>query len=299
MMESRPRVSVITPTYNRADFIGEAVESVLAQTLGDFELLVVDDGSTDNTREIMQPYLEDPRVHYFEQENRGQSGARNTALAQAKGEFICFLDSDNTWEPDKLERQLVVMELHPEVDIVYGDIITINEQGDEISRDNMRRYSGRIVALLLRDNFVSINTSMIRRHCFDEVGNFDETERFATDYDLWLRFSAHYRFHYLPAYLTHYRMMENQLSSDKTNRFRANQRALNHFLDQHPDAVSWRERLQGWSHFYARKARNASAVGRKTSALLDGLRSVLLWPFAGTGWRAIFRAVFPGRFRAH
>lgn len=298
MTVKQPRVSVVTPTYNRAEFVAETVSSVLAQTMGEFELLVVDDGSTDNTREVMQPYLEDPRVSYFVQENQGQSGARNTALSLARGDFICFLDSDNTWEPDKLEKQLAVMESHPEVDIVYGDFITINAKGEEISRDNMRRYSGRIAAQLLRDNFVTINTAMVRRRCLDETGKFDDTERFATDYDLWLRFSAHYQFYYLPVYLARYRVMENQLSSDKTNRFRSNRRTLSRFIQRHPDAVSWPERLRGWSVFYARKARYEAAAGQGMSALLSALLSLGYWPWAGVGWRALFRVFFPGSRRA-
>ena len=101
---ANPLVSIITPTYNRADFIEQAVNSVLAQTYTNFELLIVDDGSTDNTRDLLEPALTDSRVRYFRQENQGQSVARNWALSEAKGDFVCFLDSDNYWPAEKIGR---------------------------------------------------------------------------------------------------------------------------------------------------------------------------------------------------
>ena len=210
----KPKVSIITPTWNRADLISEAVESVLAQTWANWELLIVDDGSTDNTREVLAPYLEDPRIHYFYQENQGQSVARNLALKHAKGAYISFLDSDNRLVPEKLEWALEALASNPDVDIVYGDIITIDEQGNEISRENMRRYSGRIAKYLIVDNCVSMNTAVVRRKCFDEMGGFNTERRVADDFELWLRFSARYSFLYIPKFMAFYRVMDNQISSD-------------------------------------------------------------------------------------
>ena len=205
-MPEPPLATVITPTYNRADFLGQAVESVLAQTYPHFEMLVVDDGSTDGTPAVMKRYLSDERIRYFHQRNQGQSVARNLALSHARGEFVCFLDSDNAWVPEKLAVSLAAMETHPDVDVVYGDAIRIDETGAEISRENMRRYSGRIVPWMLRDNCVSMNTAMARRRCFDERGGMSARYRVADDYELWLRFSAYYRFLYLPRFLAYYRL---------------------------------------------------------------------------------------------
>ena len=159
-MSSMPLVSVIVPTYNRADFLCQAIESVLAQTHTNIELHVVDDGSTDESGKILKSYSTDKRIHTYFQENSGQAVARNLGVQHAKGEYICFLDSDNVWLPDKIERQLEIFERNPSVDVVYGDLITIDEAGEEISRENMRRYSGNITDQLLRDNFVSFNTAM-------------------------------------------------------------------------------------------------------------------------------------------
>ena len=162
----KPIVSIVTPTYNRAGFIGDAVRSVLCQSMPDWELLIVDDGSEDNTREVLAEYETDPRIHYFYQPNQGQSIARNNALEKVRGDFVGFLDSDDLWCADKLERQLALFESHPEVHIVHGDESIINEEGRETSRENMRRYSGRITPQLLADNSVSITTALVRRQCF-------------------------------------------------------------------------------------------------------------------------------------
>lgn len=292
---NKPGVSVIIPTYNRAMFIGGAVESVLAQTEHSFEALIVDDGSTDNTREILGPYLSDPKITYQFQQNQGQSVARNKALAQAKGEFICFLDSDDTWFPHKLEAQLEVMAAHPDVDIVHGDEIFIDENGGELSRDNMPRYSGNIAAQMLKDNCVSIITTMTRRHCFDEMGGMSCEIGVADDYDLWLRFSAKYRFLYVPEFFACYRVMTDQISSDKKRRFDANELIIRSFLQNYPSVLSTSQAKAGLSTFYCRKARYFAGNQQRATALGALLRATTLTPFRKTVWRAAFRVVFPAK----
>src|SRR5690606_22331871 len=130
------------------------------------------------------------------------------------------------WLPDKLEVSVDVFQRKPDVDVVYGDQITIDEQGAETSRANMSRHSGRITQYMLRDNCVSMNTTMARRSCFEMYGSFDTRLRAADDYDLWLRFSAYCHFHYIPRYLAYYRVMPNQLSSDKSGRLATNEKIL-------------------------------------------------------------------------
>lgn len=298
MTEEVPRVSVITPTFNRARFIEESVASVLAQTAKSFELLIVDDGSTDNTREVLEPYFVDRRVKYFYQENQGQSVARNRGLAESRGQYICFIDSDDAWEANKLERQLKFMDENPDVDVVYGDIITMDERSKEVGRENMRRFSGKITGELLRDNFVSISTAMMRRHCFEQMGGFDEYDRLAEDYDLWLRYSTRFYFHYLPEYLSRYRVMADQISSDKTARFWANERTLQKFLETFPNSVSFLQKRSGWSAFYARRSRYLNWTGNRRDAFNDALRSIVRWPFQSTGWRELLLVAFPRRLRA-
>ena len=287
MSQQDALISIITPTYNRSDYIAQAVQSVIDQTYGHFEHLIVDDGSTDNTNQVLAPFLEDDRIKYFRQENQGQSVARNLGLKYAKGDFICFLDSDNVWMPEKLGAQLAVFRESPEVDVVYGDNITINEAGEEISRKNMFRPSGFIAFQMLKDNCVSMNTAMARRRCFDEMGGMSGTRRVADDYDLWLRFSARYRFRYIPEFLAYYRVMENQISSDKTARFETNEAIIRDFRKTYPDALSKTEFNKAFAFFYSRKGRYIAGTGD----LAGGLRSLgtALWysPLYRAPWRAL------------
>jgi glycosyltransferase involved in cell wall biosynthesis len=290
-MDKTMLISIITPTYNREAFLPVAIESVLAQSYKEFELIIVDDGSTDNSRELINAYVDkDPRVKYLYQENQRQSVARNYALSIAKGDFICFLDSDNYWPHDKLEKSLKAFEQHPEADIVYGDCITIDEQGNELHRNNMRRYSGSIAALLLKDNFVSMNTTMTRRKCFNEMGGMSGKRRVADDYDLWLKFSARYRFQYIPEFLAYYRVMENQISSNKKLRFETNEKIILDFLAAFPDAVSEYEKKAGLTAFYTRKARHYAASDKKEA--YKAIRIALgINPFSLGVWRSFAKIV--------
>lgn len=284
-------ISIITPTYNREKFLSAAIDSVLKQTYKNFELIIVDDGSTDNTQALVASYVEkDPRIKYLQQKNQGQSVARNYALSIASGDFICFLDSDNYWPEEKLEKSIGAFESHPEVDIVYGDCITIDEQGNELHRNNMRRYSGNIAALLLKDNFVSMNTTMTRRKCFDEMGGMSGKRRVADDYDLWLKFSARFRFMYMPEFLAYYRVMENQISTNKKLRFDTNEKIIFDFLAAYPDLISKKQKNEGLCAFYCRKARHYAGVDKSEAyrALSSALK---INPFSKNVWRAGVRVI--------
>lgn len=285
--EINPMVSIITPTFNRAPFIEQAVNSVLAQTYPEFELIIVDDGSTDDTKARLEPALEDSRVKYFFQSNQGQSVARNEALSHAKGEFICFLDSDNYWPKTKLEEQIDIFSENPDVDIVYGDTITIDEHGNELSRKNMKRYSGNIAKFMVRDNCVSMNTALARRKCFDELGGMNEKRRVADDYDLWLRFSAKYRYLYVPRFFAFYRVMENQISSDETRRFESNWLTINDFRQRFPDAMTGLEFDIGFAMFHIRKARYFGRRGQKGKALKEMVSAFGYRPFDKRCWRSL------------
>lgn len=287
-MESNPLVTVITPTYNREKYLPEAIDGVLEQTFGNFELIVVDDGSTDNSSEILAAYnAKDDRVRTFQQENQGQSIARNRGLAEARGKFICFLDSDNYWPAEKLQQQIDLFEKHPSADVIYGDTITINEEGRELTRHNMTRYSGHIAKWMLRDNCVSMNTAMARRKCFDQMGGMSGQRRVADDYDLWLKFSARYQFLYVPEFWAYYRVMEDQISSDKTARFDSNEAIIHNFRTNYPDAVTETEFDAGFAVFHVRKARYLASVGRKKEAFGELYKALGYRPFGKVVWRGV------------
>lgn len=288
-LKKHPLVSVVIPTFNRKCFLGEAIESVLNQSYKNVEMLVVDDGSTDNTSELMVAYASNPQIRYFRQENQGQSVARNLALTHAKGDFICFLDSDNRWLPEKLEKSLRVFAQRPEVGVVYGDIITIDEQGQEVTRQNMTRHSGRITKYLFRDNCVSMNTSMTRRICFDEMGGMEQGRRAADDYELWLRLSVRYEFFYLPEFLAEYRVMADQISSNKDRRFQSNEEIMRNFTKKFPDALPDAELREGWCRFYTRKGRYYASSGRLREALGEYRKALSYSLFDRAPWRALAR----------
>lgn len=287
MQTETPLISIVTPTYNRADFIKYTIESALAQTYPNFEMLIIDDGSTDITEDVVSRY-QDTRIIYEKQANKGQSVARNRAIEKSRGEFICFLDSDDIWFPNKLEISLAAFRDNPSIDIFYSDRTTIDENGKEISQKNMRRHSGFIASKLLKDNFISMTTVMVRKKCFDELGVFDTNERWAEDYELWLRFASKYCFFYQPIYLAAYRVMENQLSSNKLVRLRANENIILNFLEKYPHVISAKEKKIGLANFYIRKSRFLAETD--TLASYKSIFTAIVYrPFTINTWRAFFR----------
>lgn len=284
-----PLVSIILPTYNRANYLPYSINSVLAQSYDIFELYIIDDGSSDNTVDVVNNYLNDDRVHYIYQDNQGQSVARNEGLKRAKGDFICFLDSDDLYKPDKLVKQIDILKSNRKIDIVHGDEDLIDKDGRILSKKNMNRYSGMIYEKLLIDNSVSIITVMARKKCFDEMGGFDESIEVGDDYDLWLRFSAKYRYHYEPEYFAQYRIMDDQISSDKKRRFESNRNTIERFLKEHPDLLNKDEIKYIWCQFYIRRGRYFASQNKLKEALCD-YRAALHYKFFGfIPWRAIIK----------
>jgi glycosyltransferase involved in cell wall biosynthesis len=190
-----PRVSVILPTYNRAWIIEEAVASVLSQTFPDFELIVVDDGSTDDTRARLERYGR--RIRYLYQGNQGVSAARNIGVQHATGELIALLDSDDLWESGKLTRQVAFFEARPEARICQTDEIWIRRGRRVNPKQRHRKPSGWIFEPSLALCLVSPSAVMMRRELIEKMGGFDELLPACEDYDLWLRISLRCPIHLL------------------------------------------------------------------------------------------------------
>jgi glycosyltransferase involved in cell wall biosynthesis len=191
----QPKVSVIIPTYNRGWILGEAVDSVLSQEFDDFELIVVDDGSTDNTREMLEAYHND--IIVISQNNRGVSAARNRGIAEACAPLIAFLDSDDLWKPQKLSRQVEFFNANPEALICQTEEIWIRNGVRVNPKKRHHKFSGMIFEPSLALCLVSPSAVMIRKKLFDTVGLFDERLPACEDYDLWLRVSCRYPVHLL------------------------------------------------------------------------------------------------------
>ena len=194
-MNDSPKVSVIVPTYNRANRLEGTLRSIVSQTYQDFELIVVDDGSTDNTSKVIESF---PSAQYLPmKKNSGVSKARNIGLACAKGEFICFLDSDDLWKEKKLEIQIHWMESNTDNQVCYTDEIWVRN-GVRVNQMNKhRKYTGDIFRHCLALCIVSPSSVMIRAKLFSEIGNFDESLPACEDYDLWLRIAVKYAFHFI------------------------------------------------------------------------------------------------------
>ncbi|MEW6297062.1 MAG: glycosyltransferase family A protein [Thermodesulfobacteriota bacterium] len=188
-----PKVSVIVPTYNRCELLREALASVCAQTYQDFELIVVDDGSTDDTAAAVHEFA---GVHYVWQPNRGVSAARNHGVALSQGEWVAFLDSDDLWQPRKLETQMAFVTARRDAEICQTEELWLRHGVRVNPQQKHRKPSGDIFARSLERCLVSPSAVMLRRGLFERVGGFDERLPACEDYDLWLRIAAT-----LPVYL--------------------------------------------------------------------------------------------------
>jgi glycosyltransferase involved in cell wall biosynthesis len=184
-----PLVSVIIPTYNRAAYLQKALQSVKEQTYQCLEIIVIDDGSTDDTGKMLENY--GGQLSYFYQENRGISGARNAGIKRARGEFIAFLDSDDYWLPDKTAQQLALFKQHPEYGLVAARCASIRLDGSYREKNRPGR-SGWVLEDLFKANFIRTSAAMVKQECFKNIGLFDEELRECEEYDLWLRIAAQY-----------------------------------------------------------------------------------------------------------
>lgn len=194
--ENKPIVSIIIPTYNRERLIARSVKSVLNQTYQDFELIIVDDASTDNTEEVVSSF-NDERIRYVRhKENKGEAAARNTGIKAARGDYIAYQDSDDEWFPEKLARQIeLLQDASPEVGVIYtGFWKTENHKRTYIPFSWVNQKNGDIHKELLKGNFIGSPVVLIKKECFSEVGLFDERLRNLVDWEMWLRISKHYHF---------------------------------------------------------------------------------------------------------
>lgn len=208
------KVSAIVPAYNAMKYLPESLDSILAQTYRDFEVIVVNDGSTDCTAEWVSR-LRDPRVKLISQTNQGLCAARNTGIARSCGEYIAFLDADDLWNPTKLAKQVEVLEQNSDVGLVYTWVERIDHQGKSLGKPFKSNLSGNILEKLLEKNVIAPSSVMIRRCCFEHIGCFDENlKSFVEDWDMWLRIAAVYPIKVLPEPLLRYRECPNSASKN-------------------------------------------------------------------------------------
>jgi glycosyltransferase involved in cell wall biosynthesis len=212
---SAPRISVIIPTLNSVRFVGEAIDSVLKQSVSVSEILVVDGGSTDGTQELVR--AKNPLVRVLSQEGRGRAGARNTGLRRASGDFIALLDSDDLWVADKLAVQFDFLREHSEVEFVFGDMANFTEGKcedvpeilDAEVHDYLRQNPAnpaRMLEFLLKANFVPTSSVLFKKSCLQSVGFMNEEFPHCEDYEYWLRFAEISRMGFVARILAHRRL---------------------------------------------------------------------------------------------
>jgi glycosyltransferase involved in cell wall biosynthesis len=288
-------VSVVTATYNMGRYLPQAVQSVLSQTYANVEIQIVDDGSTDDTAQIVRRWDQDERVHVHRQSNGGQAQARNRGVALSKGPYVAFLDADDEWLPHKLSRQMPLFAT-PQVGVVFSDYERMDGEGRALPKPPTRMYRGRVSGALLIDNFVSFQTVVVRRECLERHGAFDESVRMGDDYDLWLRLSAHYEFDFVPEATVRYRIWSGQMSKNYRRRYESAIRTMQRFLEHNPGLVSAEQIRTAWAHTYTGRGNNALLLEhRRGAALQDYVRALSFRPDYWPAWRAILRGLITAR----
>jgi glycosyltransferase involved in cell wall biosynthesis len=300
---SAPLVSVVIPAYNAEAFLGETLDSVLAQTYPNLEVIVVDDGSTDATPQLLEKYSD--RIRVLRQANAGQAAARNYGAREAHGELLAFLDSDDLWDPDKIARQVALLARFPTALAVYCDHRTIDARGQPIASNAAQGYprpSGDILrALLLGPCIITPGLVLLRRHAFDMTSGFDETPlmRGHEDYALWLRLATQGSFVYSPDTLVSYRRHKQQATRQKHYEMHM-ARAKLHSVMAIRDVMQASQddglkRLFFWvleeSHVVAAWA--VRQLGNHAEARSIAAAALALRPTSGRAWYALGAALKP------
>ena len=289
------RVSIVIPAYNAAAYLPASLDSVLAQTFEDWEILLVDDGSTDHTRELIEARMPEfrGRLRYIYQKNRGLPAARNTALKHAAGQYIAILDADDVWLERRLERAVAALDQHPEAGLVHGPVRRIDASGrviGEPARPPRRYLSGDIAEdIYTRRAHILCPTVTFRASCLRVTGLFDETMRATEDRDLWFRIASHYAVLYLDEILAHYRISPGAMSQNLDRMLNAQMQFVEkHRFAPRVSAASYRLALAG---IYRERGDALFNRGELGSAIECYAKSVKNHPFDFKNVYMLARAV--------
>jgi glycosyltransferase involved in cell wall biosynthesis len=271
-------VTAVIATYNYGRFVTEAIDSVLAQTYPEVEIVVVDDGSTDDTQERLAAYA--GRIRSIYQANQSVAAARNTGIQAARGRLIAFLDADDLWHPQKLELQVRYLARHPEVGLVAVDRLGEGmTQWPVLDGDRPRPRPISLEELIIQPYFAPSGV-LVRKECFTRVGSFDTSLRNAEDYDMWIRIAASYPIVKLEVPLWWYRVHGANKSYVPARQEAAGLRVLaKTFAKSGPLSKRFLLKRKAYSYAAYAAAQNFSTIGAELPALLRILRSLVLWPF--------------------
>lgn len=252
-----PRVSVIIPAYNPGALVIDAIESVLAQTFQNFEIIVIDDASTDATYEQLRVYGD--RIRYVRQNHSGPAVARNRGVLLSCGQYIAFLDADDIWMPEKLEKQLPLLEQVPKNVLVYSDFNKTSIPDENLRSGLQARehwVEGKEFQSLLRQNFIHMSSVLVRKDALAEAGLFDPKFTSAEDWDLWIRLADVGSFGFVDEILSHYRVHEDQ--SVNTLKF-----ARNVIYSDHVMLARWRNDLEALQSIRSKTGKDYYKLGRR------------------------------------
>jgi len=274
-----PQVSVIIPTYRHSQYVVRTIKSVLEQAFSDYEIIVVNDGSPDQTRKVLEPFVENRTIRYYEQPNRGQAAARNEGVRHAKGEFIAFLDDDDFWPPDKLLWQVRFLEHHPEVGIVGGTYLAVDEADLPVEPGDFHP-SITFESLFARNPFLSPGQTLMRSALLADIGGLNPAIWGADDWDLWFRALKHSAVVMVDQLALYYRVHHANSSNQSARLLKACCDTIEIHLRDVPKAQ--RAKLRGISYstiyrgFGSRVVNEAKAVMRKGRVIksLGALRSL-------------------------
>jgi glycosyltransferase involved in cell wall biosynthesis len=293
----KPSVSVVIASYNYGRYIGEALASVRAQTFSDWEAIVVDDGSTDETLAVVRPVLADPRFRLVRQDHGGQPRAKNRGIDESRGTFVAFLDADDRWRPAKLARQLERFAANRDLGVCQTRRTIIDADGRPASGDDRTVFRGDVLDPMYRRNFVCFSTVMLRRRVFEHVGTFDERIGLAIDYDWWLRVARFYPFDCVEEPLVEYRVGHANLSRRVADRLDTALVIMDRFRRcfDVPARLNAGEARRGLAETY----RNRGIVGRRDPADALGwlMRAAALRPTDFGTWRGLAAAMTPAVLR--
>lgn len=286
-----PLVSVVIASFNMAEYLPFAIESALHQTYGRVEIVVVDDGSTDDTASVMQRYRNEAKVRYCRQDHGGQATAKNRGIQESAGDYIAFLDADDMWTADKLARQLPLFAASPTVGVVYSRVGYVDGSGSDTGIAQNRLFRGTVSAAMLVDNFIGFGSAVVRRECFARLGAFREELRMGIDYDLWLRFSTKYEFDYVDAPLLRYRVWAGQMSKNCEGRYRNGVEIMRRFLSEYPAAVDRVTQDRAWAHTYVGYGECMRRSGHALASVRMYFRALRHRPSYLPAWKALVRAI--------
>ena len=246
-----PQISVVINTYKGASrgFLAQAVQSVLAQTFSDFELILVDDGSPDETEALCRTFMKDPRVIFHKQKNQGPSAARNAGIRLAKANLICFLDDDDCYFPEKLEKQKALFDADPAIGLASCFIEQIDAQGNFLQMLE-KPLGAHPYEELFFGNFIATSSVMIKREVFDDVGIFKDHFLRSEDFDLWLRIAKKWKMASCHEPLIRYRVHPQNVSLNWDLMRFFHEYALLLGLNEAPESIKSQKRKIFWEHCY-------------------------------------------------